>query len=98
MPKTKAIKSNPTKARVTFSDTTPSTPPINTSSNTETTPSGSLIDAADDIYFTETLNKIFSKKLLAILTGKDAILKEVRDCIIRNDPDRLRAISSYIFL
>ena len=51
------------------------------------------MDAADDLYFTETLNKIFSKKLLAILTGKDATLKEVRDCIVRNDPDRLREIS-----
>ena len=98
MPKTKATrsKSSPTKARVTFSDTTPSTPATNTSSNTET-PSGSLMDAAEDICFKETLNKIFSKKLLAILTGKDAILKEVRDCVIRNDPDRLREISPYIF-
>ena len=55
-------KSTPTKARVTFSDTTPSTPGTHTSSNTET-PSGSLIEEADDIYFTETLNKIFSRKL-----------------------------------
>ena len=61
-PKTKANKSTPTKARVTFSDTTPSTPATNTSSNTETTRSGRLIVAADDICFTETLNKIFSKK------------------------------------
>ena len=94
MPKTEATrsKSTPTKARVTFSDTTPSITGTNTSSNTET-PSGSLIEEADDIYFTETLNKVFSRKLLAILTGKDAILKEVRDCVIRDDPDRLREIS-----
>ena len=63
MPKTKATRSRstPTKARVNFSDTTPSIPALNTSSNTET-PSGSLIDVADDICFTETSNKIFSKK------------------------------------
>ena len=98
MPKTKASrsKSTPTKARVTFSDTTPSTPTTNTSSNTET-PSGSLIDLADDIRFTKHKNKIFSKNLLAILTGKDAILKEVSDCVIRDDPDRLRELSLYIF-
>ena len=96
--KTKANKSTPTKARVTFSDTTPSTPAANTSSDTETTPPGSIIDAADDIRFTETLNKFFSKKLLAILTGKETILKEIRDCIIRKDPHRLRKISPYIFL
>ncbi|XP_075241628.1 AP-1 complex subunit gamma-1-like [Convolutriloba macropyga] len=89
-------KSTPTKARVTFSDTTPSTPGTHTSSNTET-PSGILIEEADDIYFPEPLNKAFSRKLLAILTGKDAILKEVRDCVNRDDPDRLREISPYLF-
>ena len=31
------------------------------------------------------------------MTGKDAILKEVRDCVIRNDPDRLQEISPYLF-
>ena len=98
MSKAKATRSKqtPTKARVTFSDTTPSTPGTNTTSNTET-PTGRMIEETDDILFTETLNKVFSKKFLAILTGKDAILKEVRDCIIWNDPDRLQEISPYLF-
>ena len=71
MSKAKATrsKSTPTKARVTFLDTTPSTPGTNTTSHTET-PTGSTIEEADDIIFTETLNKVFSKKFLAILTGK----------------------------
>ena len=98
MSKAKATrsKSTPTKARVTLSDTTPSTPGTNTTSHTET-PTGSTIEEADDIIFTETLNKVFSKKFLAILTGKDAILKEVRDCVMRDDPDRLQEISPYLF-
>ena len=98
MSKAKATqsKSTPTKARVTFSDTTPSTPGTNTTSNTDT-PTGRLNEETDDILFTETLNKVFSKKFLAILTGKDAILKEVRDCVLRNDPDRLQEISPYLF-
>ena len=98
LPKTKDTrsKSTPTKARVTFFDTILSTPGTHSSSNTET-PSGSLIEEADDIYFTETLKKIFRRKLLAILTGKDAILKEVRDCVIQDDPDRIREISPYLF-
>ena len=97
MSKAKATrsKSTPTKARVTFSDTTPSTPGTTTASNTET-PTGCMIEETDDILFTETLNKFFSKKFLAILKGKDAILKEVRDCVIRNDPDRLQEISPYL--
>ena len=56
-----------------------------------------MIEETDDILFTETLNKVFSKKFLAILTGKDAMLKEVRDCVIRNDPDRLQETSPYLF-
>ena len=76
MSKAKATrsKSTPTRARVTFSDTTPSTPESNAMTHTET-PTGSIIDEAEDIMFTETLNKVFSRKFLAILTGKDAILK-----------------------
>ena len=98
MSKAKATrsKSTPTKARVTFSDTTPSTPGTNTTSNTET-PTRSMIEETHDMLFTETLNKVFIKKFLAILTGKDAILKEVRDCVLRNDPDRLQEISPYLF-
>ena len=65
-------KSTPTKARVTFSDTTPSSPGTNSTSNTET-PTGSMIEETDDILFTETLNKVFSKKFLAILTGHPSI-------------------------
>ena len=56
-----------------------------------------MIGETDDILFTETLNKVFSKKFLAILTGKVAILKEVRDCVIRNEPDRLQDIIPYLF-
>ena len=98
MSKAKATrsKSTPTKARVTFSDTTPSTPESNATTHTET-PTGSMIDEAEDIMFTETLNKVFSRKFLAILTGKDAILKEVRDCVLRNDAERLQEISPYLF-
>ena len=97
MPRAKTNKSTPTKARVIFSDNSPSTPATNTSSNTEKTPSGSAADAVEDLRFTDTQNKIFSKKLLAILTGKDAILKEFRDCVLRDDPDRLKEIRPYIF-
>ena len=91
MPQTSAAKSTPTNARVTFSDNSPSntTPATHTSLNTEKTPSTSAMDTAEDLMLTDTINQIFSKKLLAILTGKTAILKEVRDCLIRHDDDRL---------
>ena len=60
-------------------------------------PSNSTVGAAEDMRFADTLNKVFSKNLLAIPTGKDAILKEVRDCVLRNDAYRLKEISPYIF-
>ena len=98
MPRTKATKATPTKARVNFSENSPSntTSATNTSSNTETTPATSAIDTAEDLRLTEMINRIFSKKLLAILTGKDAILKEVRDCIIRKVEERFKEVSPYI--
>ena len=45
-----------------------------------TTPSNSALDAVEDHQFSDTINKIFSKKLPTILTGKDAKLNKVRDC------------------
>ena len=40
--------------------------------------------------------KILSKGLIASLTSKDAVLKEVRDCIIRGDEERLKALNPYL--
>ena len=45
----------------------------------------------------DTVNHFLSKKLMAILKGKDAILKEARDCVNRNDQERLKDISPYIY-
>ena len=94
MPRTRAAKFTPTKARVTFSDNSPfnTTPTTNTSLNTERTPSTSAMDTAEELKLTDTINQISIKNLLAILRGKDAILKEVRDCVLRNDEDRLKKL------
>ena len=65
MPRDKSKKSKPTKARVTFSDNSPSnsTPGPNNSSKTEITPSTSAVDTAEDLRLTDTINRILSKKL-----------------------------------
>ena len=39
---------------------------------------------------------MFNKGLIASLTSKDAVLKEVRDCIIRGDEERLKALNPYL--
>ena len=72
--------------------TTPSTPGRGTT-DFNNTPS------TDDLYtdtFNFALSKIFSRTLLASLTSKDAILKEVRDCMNTNNKERCRQISPYI--
>ena len=62
---------------------TPITP--NTDTTTVTSPS------LDDLYldsFNFALSKIFSSSLMASLTTKDEILKEIRDCILTENKDR----------
>ena len=70
---------------------TPVTP--NTDTTTVTSPS------VDDLYldtFNFALSKIFSSTLMACLTTKNAILKEIRDCILTEKEDGCQQISPYI--
>ena len=72
---------------------TPSTP--NTDTTTVTSPS------TDNLYtdaFNFALSKIFSSTLMASLTAKDAILKEIRDCVLTENEDRCKQISPYIHI
>ena len=70
---------------------TPSTP--NTDTTTVTSPS------TDDLYtdaFKFALSKIFSSTLMSSLTTEDAILKEIKGCILTENEDRCKQISTYI--
>ena len=40
---------------------------------------------------------LFTKGFLALLTSKDAVLKEVRDCILQNDAQRCEEVNPYLF-
>ena len=42
------------------------------------------------------VSKIFNKSLTASLSSKDAVLKEVRDCILTNNESRRKALNPYI--
>ena len=69
--------------------------PITPTTDTTTVTSPSV----DDLYldsFNFALSKIFSSSLMANLTTKDAILKEIRDCILTENEDRCKQISPYI--
>ena len=49
-----------------------------------------LTDRPQFLSFEKAVGKVFDKSLIGALTSKDAVLKEVRDCIIRDDGDRLK--------
>ena len=86
-----------TPSRVRFAEEGPSTaqaapatPITPTTDTTATSPS------VDDLYrdsFNFALSTIFSSSLMASLTNKDAILKEIRDCILTDNEDRCKQIS-----
>ena len=46
--------------------------------------------------FDQILNKLFSKSLIASLTSKDAVFKEVRDRTLTNNENRLKTLNPYI--
>ena len=91
-----------TPSRVRFADeagpssaqAVPATP-ITSTTDTTTVTSPSV----DDLYldsFNFALSKSFSGSLMASLTTKDAILKEIRDCILTENEDRCKQISPCI--
>ena len=47
--------------------------------------------------FENNLTQLFTKGFLAVLTSKDAVLKEVRDCILQDDPQRCKEVNPYLF-
>ena len=91
-----------TPSKVRFADeagpsTAPAVPatPVTPKTDTTTVTSPSV----DNLYldsFNFVLSKIFSSTLMASLTTKDSILKEVRDCILTEKEDCCKQISAYI--
>ena len=94
-----------TSSRVCFAEQGPSTvqaaaaTPITPTTDTTATSPSATSPSVDDLYlnsFNFALSKIFSSSLMASLTTKTAILKEIRDCILTDNEDRCKQISPYI--
>ena len=86
-------RSSRTSSRVSFTDNpTPNTPRQSSSQSNISTP---LTNIPQVLSSDKVVGKIFNKGLLASLTSKGAVLKEVRDCIIRSDEERLKALNHY---
>ena len=100
---TEASQSNPITSpqtpRVTFR--TQSTPIPTTGAGpsniqASSSPEEYDIELSREEIFENNLNKLFTKSFLAVLTSKDAVLKEIRDCVIQDDEARCKEVSPYI--
>ena len=94
--KGKSISSRTTRAspRVSFTDNATTSTPRRSSSHSYL--SSPLTDSPQVVSFERVVGNVFSKGLIASLTSNDAVLKEVRDCIIRGDEERLKALNPYL--
>ena len=82
---------NNTRAASPLQITTPTSPTHSSNASTPLTPIP-LVPTFDYI-----VSKILNKTLIASLLSEDAVLKEVRDCILTNNESPLRALNRYIF-
>ena len=54
------------------------------------------IELSREEIFENNLNQLFTKSFLAVLTSEDAVLKEIRDCVLQDDEARCKEMSTYI--
>ena len=90
---------SPQTPRVTFR--TQSTPNMNTSTSINNTqisssPENRDIEPSREEIFENNLNQLFTKSFPTVLTSKDAVLKEIRDCVMQDDEARCKEVSTYI--
>ena len=82
--------SNDTRAASSPPITTPTSPTRSSNASTTLTPSPQVPT------FEYIVSKIFNKSLIASLTSKVAVMKEVRDCILTNNERSLKDLNTYI--
>ena len=92
--KSASNRANRASPRLSFTDNPTTNTPGQSSllSNLSTL----LTDSPQVISLEKMVGKVFNKGLIASLTSKNAVLKEVRGCIIRSDEERLRALNQYL--
>ena len=99
-----SLQTNPTTPphtpRVAFrTQPTPiTTTSANPNKNTQasSSPETHGIELSREEVFESNLNQLFTKSFLAVLTSKDAVLKEIRDCVLQDDEARCKEVSPYI--
>ena len=85
----------PTHSRITFQSTPNSAVNSTRSSNDgQTSPN---LELSKEEIIENNLTQLFTKGFLAVLTRRDAVLKEMRDCILQNDAQRCKEVNPYLF-
>ena len=83
-----------TTGGVTFQSTPNSGVNSNRSSNEG--PASPNLELSKEDFFETNLMQLFTKRILAVLTSKDAVLKEVRDCIFQGGEQRCKDVKPYL--
>ena len=85
----------PNHSRVTFQSTPNSA--VNSTRSSDEGQNSLNLELSKEEVFESNLTQLFTKGILAMVTSKDAVLKEVRDCILQNDPQRCKEVNPYLF-
>ena len=88
-------QSPPTHSRSTFQSTPNSA--VNTTRSSNQGQTSPNLDLSKEEFFENNLTQLFTKGFLAVLTSKDAVLKEVPNCILKNNPQRCKEVNPYLF-
>ena len=86
----------PARSRVTFQSTPNSA--VNTTRSSNEGQNSPNLDMSKEEIFENNLTQLFTKRFLAVLTSKDAVLKKVRNCTLQNDPQRCKDVRPYMYL
>ena len=94
--KGKSVPKTPsrTSSCVSFTMDTVANTPLQSRSNSSL--SIPLTNSPQLLSFERVVENCFNKNLRAFLTSKNSVLKEVRDCIKRDEEDRLKQLNPYL--
>ena len=85
----------PTHSRVTFQSTPNSA--VNSIRSSNEAQNSPNLELSEEEVFENNLTQLFEKGFLAVLTSKDAVLEEVRNCVLQNDPQRCKEVNPYMY-
>ena len=84
----------PTASGVTFQSTPNAA--VNSSRSSNECPVSLNLELSKEEVFENNLTQLFTKGFLAVLTSKDAVLKEKRKCILQGDEQRCKDVFPYL--